>query len=103
MRDDVVHVCEVPDVDFISGVFALLYSHLDLFCGECYVGCLQFECVPIYVSVCFMIDCVGELFVECYLCGKSECFLFESYGVVLGCGGVLLASLCIVFVIPVCV
>ena len=27
------------------------------------VGCLQFECVPIYVSVCFvcvMFDCVGE-------------------------------------------
>ena len=44
-----------------------------------------------------MFDCVGELFVECvcYLCGLSECFLFEAYGVVLG--GVLLASLCIVF------
>ena len=32
------------------------------------------ECVPVYVSVCFvcfMFDCVGELFVEyvCYLCG----------------------------------
>ena len=55
-------------------VFALFYCHLDLCSGECYVGCLQFECVPIYVSVCFvcfMFDCVGELFVECvcYLCG----------------------------------
>ena len=29
--------------------------------SECYVDCLQFECVPIYVSVCFvcfMFDCV---------------------------------------------
>ena len=41
----------------------LLYCRLDLCCGECYVGCLQFECFPIYVSVCFvcfMFDCVGE-------------------------------------------
>ena len=40
----------------------------------CYVGCLQFVYFPIYMSVClvcFMFDCVGELFVEyvCYLCG----------------------------------
>ena len=37
-------------------------------CRECYVGCLSFECFPIYASVCFvcfMFDCVGELFVEC--------------------------------------
>ena len=55
-------------------VFALFYCHLDLCCGECYVGFLQFECVPVHVSVCFVcliFDCVGELFVECvcYLCG----------------------------------
>ena len=45
----------------------LFYCRLDLCCGECYVGCLQFECFPVYVSVCFvcfMFDCVGELFVE---------------------------------------
>ena len=40
-------VLEVPDVDFISAygvvVFALFYCHLDLCCGECYVGCLQFR------------------------------------------------------------
>ena len=65
------YVLEVPDVDFIRPcgvVFALFYCHLDLCCGECYVGCLQFECVPVYVSVCFvcfMFDCVGELFVIC--------------------------------------
>ena len=56
----------------LSGPVELLfYCHLDLCCGECYVGCLQFECVPVYVSVCFMFDCVGELFVECvcYMCG----------------------------------
>ena len=55
-------------------VFALFYCHLDLCCGECYVGCLQFQCVPVYVSVCFvcfMFYGVCELFVECvyYLCG----------------------------------
>ena len=48
------YVLEVPDVDFIRPcgvvVFALSYCHLDLCCDECYVGCLQFECVPIYVS-----------------------------------------------------
>ena len=74
----VPEVPEVPDVDFIRAcevvVFALFYCHLELCCGECYVGCLQFEWVQIYVSVClvcFMFDCVGELFVECvcYLCG----------------------------------
>ena len=58
---------EVPDVDFMRPcgvvVFALFYCHLDLYCGECYVGYLQL-CVPIDVSVCFvciMFDCVGEL------------------------------------------
>ena len=58
----------VPDVDFILPcgviVFALFYCHLDLCCGECFVGCLQFECFPIYVIVCFvcfMFDCVGLL------------------------------------------
>ena len=40
------------------------YCRLDLCWGECYVGCL-FECFPIYVSVCFVFDYVGELFVEC--------------------------------------
>ena len=72
------YMFEVLEVDFIRPcgvvVFALFYCRLDLRCGECYAGCLQFECVPIYVSacfVCFMFDCVGELFVECvcYLSG----------------------------------
>ena len=63
----------------LSGPVELLFLRcfidtLDLCCGECYVGCLQFECVPIYASVCFvcfMFDCDGELFVECvcHLCG----------------------------------
>ena len=47
--------------------FALFDCHLDLCCGECYVGCLQFECVPIYVFACFMFDCVGELFVGMFV------------------------------------
>ena len=52
-------------------VFALFCYHLDLCCGECYFGCLQFVGFPIYVSVCFMFHCVGGLFDECvcYLCG----------------------------------
>ena len=55
------------DVDFIRPcgvvVFALFYCHLDLCCGECYVSCLQFECVPIYVSdLCLcMRDMISEL------------------------------------------
>ena len=30
--------------------------------------------------VCFVFDCVGELFVECvcYMCGRGDCLLFES-------------------------
>ena len=54
MRDDVVHVgevCEsyVPDVDFIRPCGVLFWLSV----------------------VCFVIDCVGQLFVECvcYLCG----------------------------------
>ena len=59
----------------LSGPVELLFLLcLITTCGECYFGCLQLVCFPIYVSacfVCFMFDCVGELFVECvcYLCG----------------------------------
>ena len=56
---------EVPDVDFIRPcgvvVLALFYCHLDLCCGECYVGCLQFECVHVYVSVCKCVLCLTVL------------------------------------------
>ena len=39
----------------LSGPVELLfYCRMDLCCGECLVGCLQFECFPIYVSVCFV-------------------------------------------------
>ena len=34
-------------------LLVLFYCRLNLCCGECYVGCLQFECFPVYVSVCF--------------------------------------------------
>ena len=67
---------DVPHADLIGPcVF------LPLCCGECHFGCLQFVCFPIYVSVfvvCFMIDCVGELCVECvcYLC-----MVFQRVGV----------------------
>ena len=82
---------EVPDVDFIRPcgivVFALFYCRLDLCCGERYVGCLQFECVPIYVSVCFVRFIVGELFVECLcsLCGKVNVFSLKVMVLFLGC------------------
>ena len=37
-------VLEVHDVDFIMPcgvvVFYMFYCRLDLYCGECYVGCL---------------------------------------------------------------
>ena len=69
------YVLEVPDVNFIRPcgvvVFALFYCHLDLCCGECYVGCLQFECVPIYVSVLcvlrltVLVNCLLNAFAIC--------------------------------------
>ena len=105
----------VPDVDFIMPcgvvVFALFYGHL------CYVGCLQYECVPIYASVCFVcfILCL-TLLVNCLLnvsaicVGEVSVFSLKVMVLLLGCGGVLLASpcivfqrVCVVFVIPVCV
>ena len=61
---------EVPDFDFIRPcgvVYALFYCRLDLCWDECYVGCPQPECYPVYVSVCpvcLKSDCVGELSVE---------------------------------------
>ena len=69
-----VYVIEVLDVDFIrpcgAAVFSLFYYRLDLCCGECYVGCLQFECFPIYVSVCVLcltvlVNCLLNAFVIC--------------------------------------
>ena len=38
---------------------------MDLCCGECYIG-LQFECFPIYVSVCLCVLCLTVL-VNCLL------------------------------------
>ena len=56
---------EVPDVDLIRPcgvvVFALFYCHLDLCCGERYVGFLQFACVSIYVYVCLCVLCLNVL------------------------------------------
>ena len=93
---------EVPDVMRPCGVvvFALFYCRLDLCCGKCYDCCLQFECFPIYMSVCFvcfMFDCVNELFVECvcYLCGEVNVFSFKVMVLFLSYVGVLLANPCI--------
>ena len=63
---------------------------LDLCCGECYVGCLQFECFHINVSVCFvcfMFDCFGELFVECAaICvGEVNVFSLKVMVLIFGC------------------
>ena len=105
------YVLEVPDVDIIMPcgvvVFVLCYCYLDLYCGECYVGCLQ---LSVFLSMCLFVLCVLSLtvLVNCLLNAFAICvgevsgFIFESYGVVLGCGGILLASPCIVFQI-VCV
>ena len=96
---------EVPDVDFIMPcgvvVFVLFYCHLDLCCGECYVGWLQFECVPIYVSVlcvlCLtvLVNCLLNAFAICV--GEVRVFSLKVMVLFLGCVGVLLASPCIVF------
>ena len=51
------YVLEVPDVNFIRPcgvVIALFYCRLYLCCGDRYLSCLQFECFPLYVSVCFL-------------------------------------------------
>ena len=63
------YVLEVPDVDFIRPhgvvVFALFYCRLDLCCGECYVGCLQFACI-LFESYCvFFWGCVFLLANPC--------------------------------------
>ena len=50
----------------LSGLWNCCYCFIAACCGECYVSCLQFECFPINVSVCFvcfMLDCVGEVYV----------------------------------------
>ena len=51
--------------------------------------------------VCFVFDCVGELFVECvcYMCGWVTVFSLKVIVLFLGCIGVLLANpLCWCFV-----
>ena len=62
-------------------------SPSDAMCLRCVMltlsGPVEFVCFPIDVPVCvvcFMFDCVGELFVECvcYMYGSGVCFLFES-------------------------
>ena len=91
-----------------SWFFSLFYCRLDLCCGGCYFGYLQFVCFPIYLSVfvvCFMFDWVCELFVECvsYLCGWGECFLYENYCVVFGLCCFLLANPFMFFCLLSCV
>ena len=88
---------EVPDVDFIRTcgvvIFALFYCRLDLCCGECYVGCLQFECFPIYLCVVLcglcltvLVNCLVNVFAICV--GEVNVFSLKVF---------LLANLCIVF------
>ena len=68
-----------------------LSGPVELCCGECYVGCLLFECFPIYVSVsfvCFVFDCVGVLLANpcivfqeyvCCFCDPNVCLGFPPY------------------------
>ena len=85
MRDDVAHVGEVCECkwSYVLDVILTLSGSVELWLLLCLIT--AWTCVvviailvvcslsvpPIYVSVCFMLDCVGELFVECarYLCG----------------------------------
>ena len=68
-------------------VFALFYCHLDLCCGKCYVGCLQFEYVPIYVSVCLtvLVYCLLNAFAICV--GEVSGFSLKVMVLFLGCIG----------------
>ena len=99
---------EVPDVNFIRPcgvvVFALFYCHMDLCCGECYVGCLQFVLCVLCLTV--LVNCLLNAFAICV--GEASVFTLKVMVLFLGCVGVLLASPCIVFrrvvfVIPMCV
>ena len=64
--------------------------------------CLQFECFPIYVSVCFVCF-MFELLVNCLLNAFAICvgvvnvFSLKVMVLFLGCVGFLLANPCIVF------
>ena len=62
---------------------------MDLCCGECYYSCLKF--VPIYVSV-----CVGQFLLNAYaiMCGLGDCFICESYCIVMKCVALWLMCLC---------
>ena len=53
----------------LSGPMELLFLLCFIATWTCVVVSVMFGCLQFYV--CFMIDCVGELFVECvfYLCG----------------------------------
>ena len=70
-------------------------------CGECYVCCLQFECV---LCVCFvlcvlcltvLVNCLLNAVVICV--GEMSVFSLKVIVLFLGCVVVLLASPCIVF------
>ena len=54
-------------------VFALIYCCLDLCCGKCYFGCLQFECFLIYVSCLFCVFYVWTVLVNCLLKAFTIC------------------------------
>ena len=76
----------------LSGPVELFYCRLDLCCGECYVGCRQFECFPIYVSVLCLIVLVNCLLNAFAIC-VGEVNVFSLKVMVL----FLLANPCIVF------
>ena len=70
-------VLKMPDVDCIRPcgvlVFSLLYCGLDLWCGKCCFGCLQFVWFPIYVSVCVVHVLCLTVLVNCLLNAFSNC------------------------------
>ena len=86
----------------MSCCFAKFYCHLDLCCGECYVG---FCSLSVFLSMCLFVLCVLCLtvLVNCLLnafaicVGEVNVFSLKVMVLFLGCVGVLLASPCIVF------
>ena len=68
----------------------MFYCRLELCCGECYIGCLQFECFPIDVSIYLCVLCLIVL-VNCLLntlaicVGEVNVFSLKVIGLFLGC------------------
>ena len=95
---------EVPDVDFISPcgvvVFALFYCHLavvSVMLVVCSLSMFLSMCLFVLCVLCLtvLVNCLLNAFAICV--GEVSVFSLKVMVLFLGCGGVLLASPCIVF------